>query len=288
MHVEEFSVNKKQKVSEAIACAYPSLTYNFIRKLIRQKDVKVNGKRIGQDIALNIGDAIVFYINEKPEARLDVIFEDENLIIVFKPRKIETVSESQEEDLLLRVEKYLGQKCYAVHRLDRNTEGLVVFAKNDNAKKSLDVALKNRTIEKYYLAIVYGKLEKSADNLVAYLKKFPDKSFVDVSDTCKNSYQKIQTNYKVLKVVDDCSLVEVELVTGRTHQIRAHFAHIGHFVIGDEKYGDSSINKFYKKKYQCLCAYKMIFHFAENDYLSYLEGKEIELDKNKIEFCQNL
>ena len=84
------------------------------------------------------------------------------------------------------------------------------------------------------------------------------------------------------------SLVEVELVTGKTHQIRAHFAHINHFIIGDEKYGDSLINKRFKKKYQCLCAYKIAFHFEKNSYLEYLNNKIIELDKNKIDFCQNL
>ena len=99
---------------------------------------------------------------------------------------------------------------------------------------------------------------------------------------------KIETIFTTLKSTNSSSLVEIELVTGKTHQIRAHFAHIGHFVIGDEKYGDSLINKKYKNKYQNLCAYRIVFHFKEDDYLSYLNSKEIILDKSKIDFCQNL
>ena len=288
MHVEEFSVLKSQKVSDAILSSYPGLGYGIVKKILRQKDVKVNGKRVSQDIVLNINDKVLFYIDKMPESKLEVLYEDENICVVFKPRKIETVTETNDLDLLSKVKSYLHDECYAVHRLDRNTEGLVVFAKNIKAKNSLDFAFKNRTLEKFYLALIYGKLEKSEDKMIAYLKKFSDKSYVDVSNERKAGYEKIQTNYKLVDEFGDASLVEVELVTGKTHQIRAHFAHIGHFVIGDEKYGDSKINKIYKKRYQCLCAYKLIFHFGSNDFLSYLDGKEIVLDKNKIDFCQNL
>lgn len=288
MRVEKFSVEKTEKVSEAIIKRYPTLSYNSIRKLLRQKDVKINGKRISADIVLSQNDEVVFYIKEIMEQNLEVVYDDENVIIVLKNRMIETVSEVGDVDLLSKVEQFLNQKCYAVHRLDRNTEGFVVFAKNDIAKKSLDFAFKNRTIEKFYLALVYGVFDKKSDSMVAYLKKIADKSFVEISDIYKPGYEKIQTNYKVLKEKDDLSLIEVELVTGKTHQIRAHFAHVGHFVIGDEKYGISKINKILKKKYQCLCAYKMIFHFNENDCLSYLNEKVFELQKNRIDFCQKL
>lgn len=288
MRVEEFKVLKLTKVSEAITDKYSMISYNTIRKLLRNKDIKVNGKRVNSDILLNVGDDVVFYINDLPENKLEVVFEDDNIIVVFKRRKIETVSETGEHDLMSDVSSYLKSDCYAVHRLDRNTEGVVLFAKNKMAKESLDFAFKNRTIEKFYIAQVYGVLEKKSDSMVAYLKKFSNKSYVDVSSEEKVGYEKIQTNYKVLKEDNDSSIVEVELITGKTHQIRAHFAHIGHFVIGDEKYGDSSINKIYKKKYQCLCAYKIVFHFKDNDFLAYLNNKVIELSKFKIDFCQNL
>lgn len=287
MNVKEFNVSKKQKLSAAISANISNLSYNSISKIIRNKDVKVNGCRVNKDVDVFENDTVVVYYNDDLKMKIEVLFEDENIIVVFKPRKIETVSEN-DNDLTKTVSSQLNQKVFAVHRLDRNTEGLVVFAKNISAKNDLDFAFKNRTIDKFYLARVFGILSSKSDEMVAYLKKFSDKSLVEISDLPKVGFEKIQTNYNLLKTVDDTSIVEVELITGKTHQIRAHFAHIGHFVIGDEKYGDSKINKKFKKKYQCLCAYKIIFHFAENSCLKYLNDKIIELDKSKIDFCQNL
>ena len=288
MRVEKFNAKNSRKISEEILSNYPSISYSHLQKLFRNRDIKLNGKRISKDAVIQKNDEIVFYIKEIPNDKLDIIYEDENVICVFKPRKIETVSEKVNNDLQTKVANYLSSECYAVHRLDMNTEGLVLFAKNENAKKSLDLAFKNRTIEKYYLARVYGRLAKLEDKMIAYLKKFADKSYVDIIDKSLDGYDKIQTDYKVICEKDDNSIIEVHLVTGKTHQIRAHFAHIGHFVIGDEKYGDSKINKQFGCKYQNLCAYKIIFKFKRDDLLSYLDGKEIVIDKNKIDFCQNL
>ena len=122
--------------------------------------------------------------------------------------------------------------------------------------------------------------------MTAYLKKDADKSLVFVSDKNGVGFEKIQTNYKVVEEYENSTLVDVELITGKTHQIRAHFAHIGHFVIGDEKYGDSKINKLFHKKKQCLCSYKLTFNF-ETGLLSYLDRKDFELDKTKIDFVKN-
>ncbi len=288
MNVEEFKVLKKQKVSNAILSNFPNFTFGYVQKLLKQKDVKLNGKRISKDAEANVDDLISIYIAEDKLMKIEIIYEDENLVVVFKKRKIETVSETGEIDLISVLEKQLNKKLYAVHRLDRNTEGLVIFAKNESVKKSLDNAFKTRTIDKFYLAVVFGKLEKQSDIMTAYLKKNADKSFVEISDNIKPGFEQIKTSYKVIDEREDLSLVEVELLTGKTHQIRAHFAHIGHFIIGDEKYGDSVINKKYKSKYQNLCAYKIIFHFNNDDNLSYLDGKEIVLEKSKIDFCQNL
>ena len=110
---------------------------------------------------------------------------------------------------------------------------------------------------------------------------------VSISDKKETGYEEIKTNYKVLEQVDDCSILEVELITGNTHQIRAHLSHIGYPILGDEKYGNAEINRMHKKKYQCLCSYKFIFHFEENNYLFYLNNKIVELDKDKIDFLKN-
>lgn len=286
MNVEKFYAVRQEKVSTAISKKYPSISYSLIQKLFRNKDIKINGLRVNKDTVVDVGDEICFFVKDDVIKKIEIIYEDDNLAIVFKRRGIETVSEDS-EDLLSLVAKQLNQQCFAVHRLDRNTEGLVIFAKNETAKKELDVAFKNRTIEKFYLTFVYGLFGKKQDNMIAYLKKDSAKSLVYISDKDQKGFEKIQTNYKVIHEFENASIVEVELVTGKTHQIRAHFSHIGHFVIGDEKYGDSNINKIFGKRYQCLCAYKIMFNFNGGE-LAYLNGKEIYLDKSKIDFCQNM
>lgn len=283
MFVKNFNCEKQTKLIRFLCDE--NLPYNLVCKLVRDKDIKVNNKRVGKDILLIEGDKITVYLKE--EQKVEIVFEDENVLVAFKPRSIETISEVS-DDFLSMLKSQTNINLFAVHRLDRNTEGLIVFAKNENAKKSLDYAFKNRTLEKYYLALTYGTFILKEKTLEAYLKKDEKKSLVQISDKNLDGYEKIITKYKVLKEIDNLSLIQVELVTGKTHQIRAHLSHIGHFVIGDEKYGDSKINKQYKKHYQCLCAYKLIFHFTSNDYLSYLNGKEISLSKDMIDFCQNL
>ena len=282
MVVEEFECVNPCKVSEEISNHFSFLSYNKIQKLLRSKDVKVNDKRISSDVFLSIGDVVQIYLKEDDIKKLDVIYQDENIVVVFKSRQIETVNEKG-DDLCSLVSSELNQTCYAVHRLDRNTSGLVVFAKNLISKKELDAAFKNRTIDKFYYALVFGLFDEKKQKMVAYLKKDKEKSLVEISDSSKKGFEKIQTNFEVIEEYDDSSLVLVELVTGKTHQIRAHFAHIGHPLVGDEKYGDSNVNKKFKRKFQCLSACKVVFHF-NSGLLSYLDGKVIELDKSKIEF----
>lgn len=282
MRVENFKCEKNIKLSKFLL--EKNIQYNDVFKLIRNKDIKINEKRIGKDCNLVCGDKVsVFLPNEN---KVKIVFEDDNIVVAKKNRNIETINE-QGDDFVSKVSDELKQSLYAVHRLDRNTEGLVVFAKNFKAKESLDNAFKNRLLEKYYLALVFGEFDIKEQSLCAFLKKDKINSVVKISDKQTSGYEKIITKYKVLEQKENLSLIEVELVTGKTHQIRAHMSHIGHFVIGDEKYGDSNINKIYKKHFQCLCAYRIVFHFPSGDYLEYLNNKEIKLDKNTIDFCQN-
>ncbi len=283
MFVKNYECEKQTKLIKFLSDE--NLPYNLVCKAVRDKDVKVNDKRVSKDTLLLAGDKVTIYLKE--EKKIDIIFEDENVLVVFKPRNIETVSEDG-DDFLSKLKSQTNINLFAVHRLDRNTQGLVVFAKNENSKKSLDRAFKNRTLEKFYLALTYGAFACKEKTMEAYLKKDEKNSLVQISDKKLDGYEKIITKYKVLKEKDNLSLVQVELVTGKTHQIRAHLSHIGHFIIGDEKYGDTKINKKYKKHYQCLCSYKLIFHFDASDYLAYLNDKEISLNENKIDFCQNI
>lgn len=286
MRVETLNGDGKKKISELINSSL-NLPYNTIRKILRNKDIKVSGKRVSQDIVVSANEEIVVYFQDFQKPKIDIVYQDENIVVVFKRRNIETVVDG-EQCLQSLLSEQLGVQCYAVHRLDRNTEGLVVFALNSDSKNELDNAFKNRTIDKYYLALATGLFKNKEKILTAYLKKDAGQSLVYVSDIEKSGYEKIVTAYKVVGEYEDKSLVEVKLITGKTHQIRAHLAHIGHFIIGDEKYGDSKINKKYKKKYQCLCAYKIQFNFDKSSCLSYLDGMIIKLDEEKIDFCQNL
>lgn len=286
MRVEILKGNGKSKISQLIFDNL-GLPYNTIRKIIRNKDVKVNGKRVAEDLVLKPADELMVYYQEHQKPSINIVYQDENIVIVFKTRNVETVAETG-QTLQTLISEQLGTKCYAVHRLDRNTEGLVVFALNAKSKAELDKAFKNRTIDKYYLALANGLFKNKEEVISAYLKKDAKKSVVYISNTMSVGFEKIITQYKVIGEYENSSLVEVKLITGKTHQIRAHLAHIGHFVIGDEKYGDSKVNKQHKKRYQCLCAYKLKFNFDESSVLNYLNGRVIEIEKEKIDFCQNL
>lgn len=282
MTIKTIKNEKEQKLSKLISDEL-GVGYNQIQKLIRNKDVKVDGKRVSKDVDLIKGELIEIYINEKP---LEIVYENKDIVIILKPKNIETISENGETDLLEKVSKQLNLKLYAVHRLDRNTIGLVIFAKNIDAKKSLDIAIKNRKLEKFYIAKVCGEINKNEEKLTAFLKKDDKKSLVFVSDKNLGGYEEIKTNYKKVQSDGEFSILEVELVTGKTHQIRAHLSHIGYPILGDEKYGNTEINKKYKKKYQCLCSYKLKFNFDKNDYLEYMNGEIVELEKDKIEFLK--
>lgn len=278
--IAEKIVNAENQRLSVLLEKHIGLTYSEIQKLLRNKDVKLNGKRVSSDKNITIGDIVEVYYNEK---KIKVLYEDENIIVVFKPRRLETVNELG-VDLRTKISKQINIEVFAVHRLDRNTEGLVIFAKNIDAKKALDDAIKNKDIKKYYLAKVVGVPETKEANLIAYLKKDENKSLVYISDLKQNGYDKIMTNYRVIVNLKDYSILEIELLTGKTHQIRAHLSHIGYPILGDEKYGNSKINKINCKKYQCLCAYKLIFKLKKESYLFYLNGLSVELDKKEISF----
>ena len=287
MRVEKFNVNESGNLINILSKKFSNISLSKLKSILKNKDVKIDGSRVKENVFVDVGQEITIYFSDDLfEVNVDVVYQDENIIVVNKPQNLETIN-SDGVALIDFVKSQIGQEIFAVHRLDRNTTGLVVFAKKIEAKNELDKAFKNRTIDKFYLALVYGLLAKQKDEMVAYLKKDSQKSLVEVIDKPAGGYEKIQTNYVVVDEYENSSLVEVELITGKTHQIRAHFAHIGNFVVGDEKYGDAKINKLFKKNKQCLCSHKIIFHFKDG-VLRYLDGKTIELDKSKIEFCKNL
>lgn len=275
-------VNKKydgKKVNNFILDSFPNLNKNTLFKALRKKDIRVNDKRISDNITIFENDEIkVFISDELLEGSIDykIVYEDDNILAIDKPANIEVTGENSLTSSLEKSYKFI-KPC---HRIDRNTTGLVLFAKNQEALDILLDKFKNREIEKHYKAVVYNIPKIKESRLEAYLFKDNKKSLVYISDTPKTGYQKIITSYKVIKENsrDNTSILDIELETGRTHQIRAHLAHIGYPIIGDGKYGINEINKKFNQKTQLLQSNSIKFAFTTpSGILEYLNNKEIKL-----------
>ena len=230
-----------KKLSMFLQDNFNGLSLGTFYKALRKKDVLVNNVRVKENIILHTGDNVTLYITDNylfKQFDFNIVYEDDNILAIYKPSGIEVVSNNRlEETLTSLLQNKKGINIMPCHRLDRNTSGLVLFAKNDEAINILMEKFKNQEIEKYYKCTVYGIPSKSCDTLEAYLFKDSKKSLVYIYDEPKKGAVKIVTSYKVLSTNknDNTSILEVVLHTGRTHQIRAHLAHIGYPIIGDRK-----------------------------------------------------
>ncbi len=265
----EFKVEKSIDLGKALRKALPLLSNYQIEKLFKDKDVKVNGVRKTKTCALHKGDMVEAYFIANNEPWCETVFEDDNILLVNKRAGIEVTSEDDRN--LLDILKLEHKELYAVHRIDRNTEGLVVFAKNCVAESELLKAFKERTIIKKYALKVKGKAQVEAIKPKLYLKKLADASKVIVSEVKTSGYEEIVTRFNLVKHLGDETVLEAELVTGKTHQIRAHIAYYGYPIVGDGKYGVG------ENKQMCLTAYYMSFKFPKKSALEYLNDKQFEI-----------
>ena len=229
-----------KKLNKFLKDSIPNLSDNLFYKTLRKKDIKINGKRVSQNIDVFENDEILVYISDdllEKSIKLDIVYEDDNILLINKPVNIEVVGKQSLTEVIHKQYSNCGFLPMPCHRLDRNTSGLILYAKNQEALDILLDKFKNHEIEKHYLALVYGIPKEKHKKMEAYLFKDSQKSLVYISDIFKKGYSKIITSYTLIEAYsDNTSLLDIEIETGKTHQIRAHLAHIGLPIVGDGKY----------------------------------------------------
>ncbi len=264
---------------------FDGLTTSIFYKTLRKKDIKINDKRISENCLLRTGDDVKIYVADDflyKKLDIPIVYQDNNIVIFNKPQSIEVTGENSLTDyakkLFLNDANTFIEPC---HRLDRNTSGLVLFARDKSSLDELLLAFKNHLVEKHYICAVYGIPKKKTQRLEAFLFKDSKKSQVYISDQPQKGYQKIITSYKLIKTnpQKNISLLDIQLETGKTHQIRAHLAYINLPILGDGKYGINKINKAFSLSKQQLSSYSLSFRLPLNSNLSYLNEKIFKQSK---------
>lgn len=318
-HMQIITVKKNdagQRLDKFLSKAVKGLPMSLMYKYIRTKKIKVNRARTQQSYMLSEGDEIQLFIRdeffESPESdrgalfriqpKLDIVYEDAHIMLLNKRPGVLVHEDTAaaENTLIMHVRAYLAQKGEydpneeqsfspaLCNRIDRNTGGIVIAAKTAEGLRVMNEKIRNDELRKCYLCAVHGRLKKPQATLHGWLKKNSAENMVEISDEKKPGYKEIITKYRVLCEKRGNSLLEVELVTGRTHQIRAHLAHIGHPLLGDGKYGVNRQEKAKGYKFQALYAYRLGFHFRDTDNaLGYLNGKTFEIDRSNIWFLKD-
>ena len=313
--MKEFTIGKNdagQRLDRFLSKAVPLLPASLAQKYIRIKRIKLNGGRAERDTRLSAGDVLQLYINDeffdKPREdnafltvatpKLNIVYEDEHILLADKRPGLAVHPHDGAEygrTLIDHIQAYLYQKREwrpreenaftpaLCNRIDRNTGGIVIAAKTAEALRVLNQKIKDREMDKRYLAIVEGTPKPPKGSLKGYLFKDAKKNRVFVTNTPQPGSKSCQTNYITLASRNGLSLVECELITGRTHQIRAQFAHAGHPLLGDGKYG--KLDKRFDRTYQALYSYKLTFQFTTDaGALEYLNGKSFQV--NKVDFAE--
>ncbi len=305
-----------QRLDKFLSKAVKGLPMSLMYKYIRTKKIKVNRARTQQSYMLCEGDEIQLFIRDEffasPERdegalfritpKLDIVYEDAHIMLLNKRPGVLVHEDTAaaENTLIMHVKAYLAQKgeydpsaeqSFApalCNRIDRNTGGIVIAAKTAEALRVMNEKIRNDELQKCYLCAVHGIPPRKQATLHGWLRKNSADNLVDISDEKRAGYKEIITRYRVLRERDGNALLEVELVTGRTHQIRAHLAHIGHPLLGDGKYGVNRADRERGYKYQARYAYRLHFRFSNGEgELGYLNGKTFEINRESVWFLKD-
>lgn len=305
------------RLDKFLGRALKALPSSLMYKLIRTKKIKVNRKRAQPDQILAPGDTVQLFISdeffekdaaelsfEKLTPKLDIVYEDRNILLCNKRAGMIVHPDGEEEvnTLISHIKAYLYRKgeydperenSFApalCNRIDRNTGGIVIAAKNAAALRALNEKIKTREIKKYYLCACHGYFEQKSGRLTGYMTKDSKENLVTVYKSVPKGAKDAKTmitDYRVISEKNGLSLLEIGLVTGRTHQIRAHLASVGHPLLGDGKYGVNKDDRIRGYKYQALYSYKLKFDFKDDsEIFAPLCGREFEVDRSKIWFLK--
>ncbi|MCL2409692.1 MAG: RluA family pseudouridine synthase [Oscillospiraceae bacterium] len=299
--MKEFTIGRNdagQRLDRFVAKVVPGLPASLAQKYIRIKRIKVGGRPVKRDYKLELGDVVSMYVNDgffdpqDTEAlpliapKLDIVYQDDNILLINKATGVEC-----QDELTPRIRAYLqsagtwnprAENSFApalCNRIDRNTSGIVIAAKNAEALRIISEKIKLREIDKYYLAVVHGTPSPSTGRLTGFIFKDAKKNQVYVSRTSRPGSKSAVMEYRtIVSNNGPLSLVECNLITGRTHQIRAQMADFGHPLLGDGKYGSERLNKPYGERKQALCSYKLVFAFkTDAGALQYLNKQEFQI-----------
>lgn len=268
---------------------FPALGIGRLNKALRENKIKLNGKKQPLSTRVQNGDIVRLFLNDDalekralPAAML--VYEDDDILVVNKPAGVE-VDGPADDTLLKRVCATLAERggpsqAVLCHRLDAGTSGLVLLARNAAAEQFLTEAIRQRQIQKRYLCVTFGRPQPPAALLHDYLSKDAERGVVRILSAPAPGAKEILTGYETLAVSGRLALLQVDLITGRTHQIRAHLAHIGCPILGDSKYGNNAANRELHFKYQALCAWELRFPAQIGDArFSRLAGRVFHAEK---------
>ncbi len=274
MRVYKFD-RKPLRLSKYLSEAFPELRYGYFRTLLKLREIRVNGKKIGDDVVLNKGDVVEIFCDEDKllKFNFESVYEDENVLVAVKPRGVSS------EEFASRIQTTLNKPTELAHRLDTNTKGLLIMTHNQKSADAMREGFRRGFIVKKYSALVGGRLLEHRD-LRAYLVKDAEKGVVTVLDVKVNGAVAIRTEVEPVEVKENCTIVEVVLHSGKTHQIRAHLAKEGFPIVGDTKYGDFELNRVMRAKRQYLTAVKLAFKFPKENTLFYLNDKKFEIERD--------